>query len=230
MSEYTFYQETSKFQQVGNLYSPLQLGWQGGNGMFSISGSTSPCSGSYVKSLLLGMLLAPSRALFLHAFEGILSRDEYFLKVYDKKRILSVQALIVFTIFLLLSWLKNQIRSFSLLLWNYLLILKILPVTHFEDPKMAILTLKMLTGDRLWFCKIMPGAACDKVILAHFPCSQWEVSTGEHRPITDKGILMRVSVSIFCLFPHQLSLFTLSSYAHVEQGIVRWFLTVSSCK
>jgi hypothetical protein len=39
----------------------------------------------------------------LHAFEGILSRDEYFLKVYDKKRILSVQALIVFTIFLLLS-------------------------------------------------------------------------------------------------------------------------------
>ncbi len=34
----------------------------------------------------------------------------------------------------------------SLLLRNYLLILKILPVSRFKDPKAAILTLKMLTG------------------------------------------------------------------------------------
>ncbi len=33
--------------------------------------------------------------------------------------------------------------------------------------------------------------------LAHFPCSQCEVNTREHRPITEKGILRRVSVSIF---------------------------------
>ncbi len=31
----------------------------------------------------------------------------------------------------------------------------------------------------------------------HFPCSQLEVGTREHRPITEKGILSGVSVSIF---------------------------------
>ncbi len=68
-----------------------------------------------------------------------------------------------FSNFLLLSWWKNQTQSFSLLLWNY---------TYFEknpssnplqeDPNAAILTLVMLTGTRLWFCKIIPEAACDK--------------------------------------------------------------------
>ncbi len=62
-----------------------------------------------------------------------------------------------FCIFLLLSWHKNQTQSFSWLLWNDLLILKILPVTRFKDPKAAILILKMLTGSRLWFCKIQIG-------------------------------------------------------------------------
>jgi hypothetical protein len=33
--------------------------------------------------------------------------------------------------------LKNQSRSFNLLLKNYLLILKILPITRFKDSKMA---------------------------------------------------------------------------------------------
>jgi hypothetical protein len=33
--------------------------------------------------------------------------------------------------------------------------------------------------------------------LAHFPCSQCEVNTREHRPITEKGILRSVSLSIF---------------------------------
>jgi hypothetical protein len=47
--------------------------------------------------------------------------------------------------------------------------LEILPVTRFKDPRAAILTLKMLTGSRLWFCKIIPKAAGDKLILAHFP-------------------------------------------------------------
>jgi hypothetical protein len=40
-------------------------------------------------------------------------------------------------------------------------------------------------------------AACKKLILAHFPCSQLEVGTKEHRPITEKEILRRVSISIF---------------------------------
>ncbi len=74
-------------------------------------------------------------------------------------------------IFLFLNWMKNQTQSFSLLLWNYWLILKILPVTRFKGPKAAIVTLKMLTGSHLWFCKIIPKAAGDKLILAHFPCS-----------------------------------------------------------
>ncbi len=47
---------------------------------------------------------------------------------------------------------KKSNPKFSLLLWNYLLILKILPVTRFKDPKAANLTLKMLTGSCLWFC------------------------------------------------------------------------------
>jgi hypothetical protein len=52
---------------------------------------------------------------------------------------------------------------------RYLPILKILSVTRFKDPKAAILTLKMLIG----FCDsvIVPKAAGDKLILAHFPCS-----------------------------------------------------------
>jgi len=40
----------------------------------------------------------------------------------------------------------------------------------------------------LWFCKIILEAACEKLILAHFPCSLWEVGTWEHRQITEKGI------------------------------------------
>ncbi len=119
-----------------------------------------------------------------------------FLEAYNKN-VLSVHAVIVFTIFcFLLEW-KNQTPSLNLLLWNYLLTLKILPVTSYKDPKAAILTLKMLTGSRLWFCKIIPKAAGDKLILAHFPGSQWEVGTREHRPITEKEILRRVLLSIF---------------------------------
>jgi hypothetical protein len=38
-------------------------------------------------------------------------------------------------------------------------------------------------------------AACDKLILAHFPCSQREVSTGEHRSTTEKENLRSVSVA-----------------------------------
>jgi hypothetical protein len=45
---------------------------------------------------------------------------------------------------------KNLTQSLSLLLGNYILILKILPVTRFkEDPKATILTLRMHTGRRL---------------------------------------------------------------------------------
>ncbi len=83
----------------------------------------------------------------------------------------------------------------SLLFLNYLLILKFLLVTRSKDPKAAILTLKMLTGSRTWFCKIPPEVDCDKLTLAHFPCSQWEVGIRERQPISKKGILRRVSVS-----------------------------------
>ncbi len=59
----------------------------------------------------------------------------------------------------------------------YLVPLKLL--TNFEkpssnplqDPTAAVLTLKMRTGSRLWFCKIIPEAACDKLIFAHFPAA-----------------------------------------------------------
>jgi hypothetical protein len=46
-------------------------------------------------------------------------------------------------------------------------------VTLFKDPTTTILTLKMHTGSRLRFCKIIPKAACDdKQILANFHRSQ----------------------------------------------------------
>jgi hypothetical protein len=94
------------------------------------------------------------------------------LKVYYDKYVLSVHALIVFTVFVSYLNEEKKTQSFSLLLCNYLLILKILLVARFKDPKAAILTLKILTGSRLRFWKIIPKAAGDKLILAHFPCSQ----------------------------------------------------------
>jgi|LakMenEpi03Aug12_release.lakeMendotaPanAssembly.Ray.scaffolds.fasta_scaffold1001317_1 hypothetical protein len=83
------------------------------------------------------------------------------------------------------SWWRNQTQSFSFLFWTYILNLKIPRVTRI---KAAILTLKMI-----------PKAAYDKLILAHFLCSQWEVDTGGQQPITEKGNLRRVSASIFKL-------------------------------
>jgi hypothetical protein len=50
--------------------------------------------------------------------------------------------------------------------------LKILPVARFKDPEAAIYTLKMLEETRLCFCKIIPEAARDKLILLHFSCGQ----------------------------------------------------------
>ncbi len=71
---------------------------------------------------------------------------------------------------------KNQTQSFSSLFRNFLLILESLPVTIFKDPKEAILALKCY----LWFCNILQEAACDKLILVHFPFSQWEVGAREY--------------------------------------------------
>jgi hypothetical protein len=68
---------------------------------------------------------------------------------------------------------KNQNQGSACpLKLNYFLILKILPETQFKNPKAVVLTLKMLKGSRLCFCKIIPKAAGDKLILAHFPCNQ----------------------------------------------------------
>ena len=78
--------------------------------------------------------------LSLYGVKGIVSQDEYVFR-------------------------RLIIISFSLLLWNYLLILKILSVNR---------RFLLWKGSRLWFCKIIPEAACDKLILVHFPCSLWE--------------------------------------------------------
>ncbi len=40
----------------------------------------------------------------------------------------------------------------------------------------------LYTGSRLWFCKIIPEAACFKLILAYFPCSQLEVGISNVKP------------------------------------------------
>ncbi len=55
-----------------------------------------------------------------------------------------------------LCFLVDDIIKFkvsSLLLWNYLLTLKILPVNRFKDSKAAILTLNMHIRNRMWFWK-----------------------------------------------------------------------------
>ncbi len=88
-----------------------------------------------------------------------------------------------------LSWWKNKTQSFSLLLWITYLFLK-----SFQWPASKTLKRWFLhrKGSRLWFCKIIPEATCDKSILAHFPFSQWEVGTREHRPIKEKLILINI--------------------------------------
>ncbi len=82
----------------------------------------------------------------------IVSQDEYFFKAYNKIGTLCT-CTDSFYNFLFLHWGKNQTQSFSLLPWNYLLILKIVPVTSFKDSKAAILTMK----------KWLQEVACDSV-------------------------------------------------------------------
>jgi hypothetical protein len=78
---------------------------------------------------------------FSVTLKGLISRDEYFLKAYNNKLVLSVHALAVFTFFCLLVDEKIKLKVVA---------------CFFE------ITL---------FCKITPDTACDKLILAHFPCS-----------------------------------------------------------
>jgi hypothetical protein len=93
------------------------------------------------------------------------------------------------------KWADGFYNFLSLSWWNIRLkVLANLSSKPFKGHKEAILTLKMHTGSRQLFCKIILEASCGKLIL---PCSQWEVGTREHRPIKEKGILRRVSVSIF---------------------------------
>jgi hypothetical protein len=80
--------------------------------------------------------------------------------------------MMVFTIFCCLVAEKIKLKVLAFSFQNYFLIFKFLPVTRFKDPKVGILTLKMHTGSRLRFCKIIPETACDNLILVHFPCSQ----------------------------------------------------------
>jgi hypothetical protein len=51
-------------------------------------------------------------------------------------------------------------------------------VTRFKDPKAAILILKMLAEIRLPFCKIIPEAACDKLIPLPFSL---QAMRGQHQ-------------------------------------------------
>jgi hypothetical protein len=69
-----------------------------------------------------------------------------FLKAYNNKLVLSVHALIVFTIFFLVDEnIKLRVLACSFEITYF----KNLPVTHFKDPIVPILTLKMLTGRHL---------------------------------------------------------------------------------
>ncbi len=137
----------------------------------------------FVPALLLGYStalfpwLVP--ALLIGHLKGIVSRDEYFFwrLIIINKNFLFL-ALMVFTI-LFHEKTKLEVWACPFGITYQELILEILPETRFKNPKVAILTLKMLIWSRLWFCKITPEAACDKSILARFPWGQWEVGNGE---------------------------------------------------
>ncbi len=87
-------------------------------------------------------IIGLSFILLILRFKGIVSWDEYFLKVLIINRYcLYVHVLIVFTIFWLFDK-KNQPPSYSLLFWNYWLILKIIPLTRIKDPKAYLYYLK----------------------------------------------------------------------------------------
>ncbi len=66
-------------------------------------------------------------------------------------------------------------------------------VTLFKDSTAALLSLEMITGNRLWWsCKIITKTACDKYILAHCHCSQWgdnELRTPTN-PLSKTGLLL----------------------------------------
>ncbi len=102
----------------------------------------SPCTIRPWTNLLGHCVLVASSKMCSFLTKGIDSRDEYFFK------------------------------GFSFLLLHYLIILKILPVTRFKDPKAAIYKgvvylenvvaliriwkeQRSITGIRLWLCKVL---------------------------------------------------------------------------
>jgi hypothetical protein len=140
-------------------------------------------------------------ALRALVFKGIVSRDEYFWRlIILNKSFWHIRWWFLQLFVSLLMKYRTQTQSFSFLLRNsnYLLILKILSVTLFKDPKEAILTLKMRTGSRLWFCKIIPEAACGSVTInsCAFSLQPMRGDTVKHRPIIENVFMRKTSVTI----------------------------------
>jgi hypothetical protein len=86
------------------------------------------------------------------------------------KQVLSVHALVVFTIF---CFLVDEITKFQVLASPLKLLLNFEnPCCIFQNPKAGNWTLKMPKGNACESVKNMPEAAGDMLIFAHFPCSQ----------------------------------------------------------
>jgi hypothetical protein len=68
---------------------------------------------------------------------------------------------------------KKQTQSFSWLLWNCLL--HVIFENPFSNPLQSRDFDINVYKSRLWFCKTIPEVACDKLIFAYVPCSQWKV-------------------------------------------------------
>ncbi len=125
-----------------------------------------------------------------------MSRDEYLFW----RRIIKIGTFCHcaddFYIFCFLVDEKIKLKVLKLL-WNYLLILKIHPVTCFKEPIAAILILKMLTGKPPLLLLNHTGSHLWQVNSCTFSVKPREVDTRKHRQITEKEILRRISVSIF---------------------------------
>jgi hypothetical protein len=86
--------------------------------------------------------------LCMLCLKGLCHEMNIFLKAYNNKYVLSLHAMIVFTIIFFSVDKKIKVKVLACSL-KFLTNLKILPVNRYKGPKAANLTLEMLTGSRL---------------------------------------------------------------------------------
>ncbi len=96
--------------------------------------------------------IVSNRVYMFVVYKGILSRDGYFLKVYSFYWVLTVYALMFFKVFPKAFKCAIQLQPFYLLLWNKLLILKMLCETLLRIPFSVIGRCSSAVTDGFRYC------------------------------------------------------------------------------